>query len=451
MALFIFRGQSGKQRLSIFLAGISLFCYFPALAGAREASCRKLQKAGGLAISFQDCVDFENKIGQLLITHVDGYGELNSPISKGYIDLIKNYQPGGVLLQEGTIKPEVLRATIQTLQGQLDLPLFTAADYLDLESGMVGLGWDADGDELGLHWRHPKECVERKAFLSAVLHKMSGINLAFGPVVEHKHAKNYTESGVFGLVENTENTDRETALRAINEFDDLGVFTTLKHFPYTPTHFNLHKTNRDTRIPSNKVREMIKIFGELSKDAHFVMTTHLFNSQIDSKAIATFSKDWIKILRNELGFEGLIVTDGIFMISENILTKVIGEAWPKEEIKKSDIYAVFAARSILAGHDLVLTEGHSGDFRKIFDGLLKMATSNASFSTELRQRIIESHARIVRFKNQHRQSLLQLPAFDGALFTRISNLIQAENLCAQTSEFETIAKQVKSLNLAPIP
>ncbi|MBK8202112.1 MAG: hypothetical protein IPK68_07280 [Bdellovibrionales bacterium] len=398
-----------------------------------------------LKININECIDLENRIGQLLVTHVDGNGESGSLISRDYLNLIRQYNVGGVVLQEGTIDPLVLRNRLQALQEQLPMPLFAAADYLDLKGGMIGLGWDSR--EIGLQWRNPRACLEKKAFLSGLLHKLSGINLAFGPIVENKYTSKYNEDEMnVGLVETLDNTDRLMGLSVINAYRQLGVFTTLKHFPFTPIAFNLHSKNLDTKIPKNQVMRVVNIFKELSADASFVMTTHLYDSLVDPTTIVTFSQEWLRILKSDLGFNGLIVTDALFMISEEDLKKMFIDMGSPDELKNGDIYAQFAARAILAGHDLILTEGHSGDFKTIFEGLLKIATGDATKAIQLRSRILESYNKIVLFKTTNSQILRKIPAYNASFFQQVANLVRSPNICRQTSEYDAIVKSVKDID-----
>ena len=80
--------------------------------------------------------------------------------------------------------------------------------------------------------------------------------------------------------------------------------------------------------------------GGIDADVELVMTGHLAYPAVDA-APASLSAEWHRILREELGFDGVVVTDDMLMLQHNELPEY---ADPGEN----------AVRAVAAGSDLLL-------------------------------------------------------------------------------------------------
>ena len=107
-----------------------------------------------------------------------------------------------------------------------------------------------------------------------------------------------------------------------------------------------------------------------------VMIGHLMDKNVDSKYPASLSKSHIDILKKQLKFEGLIITDDLNM----------GALYNVSKNK-----SVIAKQAALAGNDLLLYEYLSlDDIEKINKTLLISARD----SSELRANILNSESKI---------------------------------------------------------
>ena len=142
-----------------------------------------------------------------------------------------------------------------------------------------------------------------------------GINVNLAPVVD---VLNHDCPAV-GHFERSFATDPATIARHAGWFIDeshrQGVLCTLKHFPghgnaTDDSHYGfVDVTNKWSRLE-------LEPFGRLiaSGQAHLIMTAHLFNRQIDADYPATLSAKTINgLLRSEMGFDGVVVTDDLYM------------------------------------------------------------------------------------------------------------------------------------------
>lgn len=165
------------------------------------------------------------------------------------------------------------------------------------------------------------------------------------------------------------------------------ISATLKHFPGMGVFVDdPHKTLPHVSTNQEIINGSIKIFkdGIINADVDFVMTGHAVYDNIDPNTPATLSKKiTTDILRNELNFEGLIITDDL-----SDMPFIIGK-------EKNLLEAT--ARSIEAGHNLVIFSHRSKKTLEIFNSLLKEMESDE----ELRCIIEDNYKKVVLFKESN--------------------------------------------------
>lgn len=116
---------------------------------------------------------------------------------------------------------------------------------------------------------------------------------------------------------------------AFKGFQDAKIIPTIKHFPghgdtSVDSHISL-PTNHKTKEEITNC-ELIPFKEAINKNVLGVMAAHIMYPSYDEKYPATLSKNIIDgILRNELGFNGLVVTDSLTMgaINNNYTKKEI--------------------------------------------------------------------------------------------------------------------------------
>lgn len=356
----------------------------------------ELAAAKKVKIPIEECQEMERKMGQLMYVNVDGFGS-KSAIDPAYLKLVKKLQIGGVLPHYSTKNYIKVKEANETLQKQTDLPLLIGADYVKVESTNAGLGVGPGlMRELG---DQDTSCFEKIGKVEAALHKILGVNNPLGPTVE------YGNEGMGGLSKDLEyKVPRLDSI--IKSFKEMGLETTIKHFPYTPADYNLHKDSPDTNISEERIdKEYMPIYRELKGKSGMLMTTHLYNSKVDPNNVATFSKKWMKKLREEIGFKGLVMTDGLFMMEGYSETmKLMSRDFPLQSTKelKND-YSIFAVKAILAGHDMFFLETSSKFTENVWKNLVSFSCSNLPQASEFRDRVRESYDRIVSYKKQNPQ------------------------------------------------
>lgn len=318
----------------------------------------------------------QQTLGQLLYVTVDGFGpNVKQAIHPDYVKLVKLLNIGGVMPRFGSKNPSEIAASTEALFSAPKQPL------------LLGLG-KTQLTLTTLLGENPNACFEQQTFIDAFLLKALGLNQAMGPVVD-------------------QNPSVELASHILNSYDNMGLKTTLKHYPFKP--------GFKTELSKSQVLDKLSIFKTLGKRSDFVLTTNAFNPQIDSKKIATLSREWIGLLKRDLGYNGLIIADSIPTLSkDDKFLRHLSKGWLARH-PKDDPKAVFVARSILAGHDMVLLQGVARQTIDLYEQLAVMACRDDPEGRLLAARISDSYSRIERFKKRYRGALSYRPKVDKAL------------------------------------
>ena len=239
---------------------------------------------------------------------------------------IKQYHVGSVILFEydspsGThhrnvSSPQQLKALCDYLQGLTDETLFISVDQ---EGGMVTRLKVRDGFPSS---RSPQataaegdKAVRSNARVVAQMLRDAGINLNFAPCVD---VNINPACPVIGKLERSFAEDPERVSQCariwIEEQNKKGVFSCLKHFPgHGSAKGDTHAGLVDVSDSWEKT-ELIPYQDLIADDkVDMVMVAHVINREFDTLP-ASLSPVVIKtMLRHDMGFEGVVVTDDLAM------------------------------------------------------------------------------------------------------------------------------------------
>lgn len=322
----------------------------------------------------------EDKVGQLFIAAYRKDAENNNVtiLSDEIKESIKKHHLGGVVLFNENIENEAqVKALIKDIKETNDTPIFVAVDS---EGGLVDriasklpvlklpyiseLGRTNNSD---YSYEYGKILGRRLASL--------GFNLDFAPVSDLSNDKVIAYRS-FGS--NSEDVGKMVAsnIKGIKEFN---IATTLKHFP------GLRSSNEDTHtqistsnetLENLKTKDFIPFKYGIDAGSNIIMINHVEYLKLsDKKLPASLNKDIYDILRRELNFDGLIVTDGLEM-----------GAITKQNIQTTPAFAAFDAGADL----LLLPQSLDDSYNEILD-----AVKSGKISSE---RLNESIYRILKCK-----------------------------------------------------
>jgi beta-N-acetylhexosaminidase len=158
-----------------------------------------------------------------------------------------------------------------------------------------------------------------------------------------------------------------------------GIAATAKHFPGLGGSM-VNTDDGPATVPGDVDSDLVPFEAAIEEGVPLVMVSHALYPALDANAIASQSGAIATgLLRDELGFEGVAVTDS--MEAQAVLARSgVAEA---------------GERSIRAGADLLLLTG-SGSWNEVFPRLLEKARATPVF----KKRVRESAARVLALKGE---------------------------------------------------
>jgi beta-N-acetylhexosaminidase len=168
-----------------------------------------------------------------------------------------------------------------------------------------------------------------------------GVNLFLGPVVDQIAGKNEWLQG--RIAGDTLDEITRIALAYVRAVQSVGVTATAKHFPGHP-HLDRHPVEHDValQITRDEVERNLRPFRTLiDANVGAVMIGPVAVDALDADNPAALSPTVIQLLRRELGFQGLIISDDLDAVS-TLQGRSLGDA---------------AVASIAAGVELLLIPG----------------------------------------------------------------------------------------------
>ncbi|MFW6124294.1 MAG: glycoside hydrolase family 3 N-terminal domain-containing protein [Acidobacteriota bacterium] len=258
----------------------------------------------------------EEKIGQMINCRFSGhFYNLESPAVQRLEQLVEEQKVGGLIIFGGEAFESAY--LINKLQEKSDTPLLIASD---LERG---LGNQIEGATLfpplmSMGAAGSEELAYRMGQVTAEEARAAGIHITYAPVVD-------VNSNPLNPIINTRSIgeDPELVSRLAAAFikgcQENGLIATAKHFPghgdtEVDSHTELPLVDKDLKR-LNQV-ELFPFKKAIEAGVQAVMTAHLFIPALDPTPDlpATLSPIIItELLREKLGFKGLIVTDAMEM------------------------------------------------------------------------------------------------------------------------------------------
>ncbi|MEA2073485.1 MAG: glycoside hydrolase family 3 N-terminal domain-containing protein [Campylobacterota bacterium] len=339
-------------------------------------------------------------IGRMLVVGFDSEKiDENSQIVQDMIE----YSLGGVILFDRDYKdrnrtknvssPAQLKKLTSDLQKFTNKPLFISVDQ---EGGKVArlkpkYGFSKIPSAHKVSSMNLKDAQNIYKTQSKMLQN-AGINMNFAPVVDlNINPKNRVIVGLERSFGSDVSKVVAFSKTIIEEQRVHGVISVLKHFPgHGSSLGDSHKGFVDvSETWSKKELEPYKILIDKNQ-VEMIMTAHVFNSHIDDKYPATLSHKFnTKLLRHEMGYDGLIISDDLQM-------GAISKHYSLEER---------TALAINAGVDILLFGNQLEDVsvKELVNAIFKQVKSG-KISQE---RIKESNARIENLHTRH--SIIQKP------------------------------------------
>ena len=338
---------------------------------------------GGLAESYYSEMSIEDKVaGLFMVTPeaITGVGKATQA-GDGTQEALSQYPVGGLIyFGQNILDREQITTMLANTTSMSNYPIFLAVDEeggdvsrvansrvevtkVD-DMAAVGAGGDAS------------QAAEAGSTIGSYLSEI-GFNVDFAPVADVAGEGSALGNRSFG---SDPQTVGEMVASAVGGIEGTGVSACLKHFP------GLGSTSEDTHdgrveitksIDEMRASDFVPFSAGIEAGADFVMVSHATAPALDEDNVPSSlsGKVITDILREELGFEGVVITDALDMTA-------ITDYYTPEEA---------AVMALEAGADMLLMPE---DFEKAYNAVLA-AVQDGTISEE---RINESLNRIYRVK-----------------------------------------------------
>jgi len=280
------------------------------------------------------------RLGQLLLTGVPGL-ELDSETAAR----LKKLQPGGFILFGRNIKsPEQLRKLCDDLRDLSDVEPFITIDQEGGRVSRLRLIGDEPPNAQSLRDKGDPALIRQHGKLTAEILRFFGFNLDLCPVLDIS----YDDAADNSLKGRTYGKNAQQVISNAGIFNAAlrkgGILSCGKHFPgYGPAECDPHEfLPVITKSLEDLHRDELMPYSALLPELDSVMTCHSNYTAFDpdrGRWPASLSHNIVtKLLRDQLGFDGLAVTDDLDMGA--ILNEVTFEQAIQEAVR--------------AGNDLVM-------------------------------------------------------------------------------------------------
>ena len=291
-------------------------------------------------------------------------------------EIIKYIKPSGIILYARNCKDEnQLKDLISDLQEiALDINAYKFFIMIDEEPGGANrLGVFDNAFSLnGPDW---SEIYYGTKMMSEV-----GINVNLAPIADYPFDDNTFIKRRISVKTIEDLIDFNKNFIQISKENN--IFTTLKHFPGMGMFVDdPHKDIPSSVINQDIFNKSLLIFKQgIDAGVDFVMTGHAVYENIDSENSATLSSKIVKdILKDQLGFKGIVITDDLSDMPIN-----------EERIGRDEV----GIKALKSGHHLIMYSHDIKRTKDIFDSILDKAKSDL----ELQSVIRENYKEIISFK-----------------------------------------------------
>ncbi|MFE7408232.1 glycoside hydrolase family 3 N-terminal domain-containing protein [Isoptericola sp. NPDC057559] len=355
-----------------------------------------------------DAMTLDQKIGQMTWTHVYGSSANDTSMAASNqarygvstpAEVVQKYDLGGVLYfawSGNTANPQQVNGLSNGLQdaaladGGPGIPL---AVTIDQEGGLVArVGSPATElpGNMALGATFDTGLARAQGDILGSELKAMGINVDFAPVLDLNTNPDNPVIGVRSMGSDAKTVSRlgVAQIRGIQQH----VSATAKHFPghgdtETDSHYGLPEVTYDRAT----LNQHLKPFqAAIDAGIDMIMTAHIVVDAIDPDLPGTLSpKVLTGLLRDEMGFDGIITTDALDM-------EAMTDNWTQEEM---------SVKAIQAGSDILL---NSPDVDASIAGV-KQAVADGTITEA---RLDESVTRILTWKAK--RGILEHPYADPA-------------------------------------
>ena len=360
-----------------------------------------------------------------LLAQIFMFGWSGNEPSKELVAWVEERSLGGVkVFGWGTDDAQKVALAVNLLQdaalssGRFSIPLFVATDQ---EGGIIRHIKGAASETPG-NMAIGAAGLESDAYFSGfyIASELAalGVNINFAPVADLYTSRDSAVTATRSFGDNPQAAARLSAAFATGT-RAAGVLPTAKHFPgHGATSLDSHKSlpSVNASLQTLKERELVPFEALIAAGVPAIMSAHVsFPRVTGTDEPASFSSFILQnILREEMGFEGLVITDDIAMD---------GAAQYAGSLSRA------AELAILAGSDIILCSKVAG----FADALWTRNINNMKNSAAFREAVLAAATRLIELKLSYFKGGNSAPIFAdiGKVGERVPAPKSAEFFAAQ--------------------
>lgn len=329
----------------------------------------------------------EEKVGQMFMV-----GNLGEEIADG--QSFEKYHWGNVFfgyIDINKLSPKQIAELANKLQKSAEkynsgIPLFIATDQEGGNVNRLKKGVVVYPSQGYIGSKVDSLSAEEAAFYTAVQMRAVNINVNFSPVADINTNKESHIAKLSRSFHSDPSVIEKYVLAYLQGYRRGGVIGCIKHFPgYGDVAPDPHRTLPVTYKSYEELKKCELLpYYKATKEADMIMTAHIAVPKItaDDELPATLSEKMISgVLRKDMGYDGIVITDDFNMGG----------------IKKKKGVADAAVRCINAGTDILLFVGRKEEQKAAWEGVVA-AVKNGEITEE---RIDESLRRIIKIKKKY--------------------------------------------------
>jgi beta-N-acetylhexosaminidase len=376
--------------------------------------------------SYSEEISDEFKLGQLIQVQL-----LKEDINKT-LEIIKKYHVGSIIFyRQPDLKKsiETFNLLQQTSLEYTHAPLIFASDFEAGAAYNMKECATVYPHEMAVAATTSTELAEKIAKAVAVESKAMGVYWNYSPVADVNTNHNNPVIGIRSFSDDP-NIVTQFVEAYIKGYQSTGIIATAKHFPGhgntdVDSHLNLPVINDSIDTLMNV---HLKPFATAIKNnVKSIMTAHIIVKALDSTNPATFSKNILTdLLRNQMGFNGIVVTDGLNM-------DAIDEFYNVDEA---------ALNALNAGANVIMATGDYIEQIQILDGLFN-ALKNNKIDKEM---LNNSYNRMMKLKED--TGIIDNPLINYDKAVEACSSIEHKNLSKES--FEKSLTLLTNNNTLPI-
>ncbi len=311
-------------------------------------------------VAMIDTMTTEEKVGQMFFVKNDG---------RFTSEVLAEYPMGGIILFAGDLKGKsvvMLDEYLTAFQNDTKIPLLIGTDEeggsVIRLSGYPTFVPEPYQSPRALYAEGGYEAIREDTISKSQTLLGYGVNVNFAPVCDVSlNSGEYMYQRAFG--DSVEETSTYVSI-VVSAMKQEKIGSVLKHFPGYGGNGDTHKNViHDTRsIEDFQTIDLLPFKAGIDSGADCVLVSHNVVECMDAEWPASLSEEVHRILREDLGFSGVIITDDLMM--SGVSSYVSDEE--------------SAVRAVLAGNDMILSTNYTVQYQAVLD-----AVNNGTISQEI--------------------------------------------------------------------